>query len=166
MSKYPEKCHVAGCPCHEWSAKSPSESPETPEGDAGFLVPEAKNVSESEYGSGNGIPVTRTAFGFHLDTCGVCASVAEQFPDLELFDHQLCPEGRQLFRNPSQPVVTPRTFTEEWNSAPRWATRTTEIESAQYWFLRGGQAKEIELTGVINEDLKEIRRVAGERLQR
>lgn len=75
------------------------------------------------------------------------------------------PDQQAKQESASNSVIAP-TFTEEWESAPRWATRTTEIESAQYWFLRGGQAKEIELTGVINEDLKEIRRVAGERLQR
>lgn len=26
MTNYPEKCHINGCPCHDWSAKSPSET--------------------------------------------------------------------------------------------------------------------------------------------
>ena len=63
----------------------------------------------------------------------------------------------------SESLVVAPTFTEEWELAPRWATRTTEQIAAEYWFLRGGHAKEVELTGVINKDLREIRRVAGER---
>lgn len=115
-------------------------------------------------GSGISIPVTETAFGSHLRRCAVCATVAGQFPDLELFDHQLCPEGRQVFRNPTQ-IPTPD-FTREWGTAPRWATRTTEMEAAEWWLLRGIQIERSRALAVMNEDLREILRVGRERLTR
>lgn len=53
----------------------------------------------------------------------------------------------------AQPAeMTVPTFTEEWELAPRWATRTTEIESAEYWFLRGVRAGKAAATIAINSD--------------
>lgn len=111
------------CPCEMcvWAREtaankpeSPSESPETPEGDAGFLVPEAKNVPTG------------------LETPGMAISAP--------------------------------TFTEEWESAPRAMIRYVEQSIAEYWFLRGVRAGETGAVVTMNEDLREIRRVAGERL--
>lgn len=74
------------------------------------------------------------------------------------------PDQQAKQESASNGVIAP-TFTEEWELAPGWATRTTEIESAQYWFARGGHVKEVELTATMNQDLREIRRVVRERLQ-
>lgn len=48
----PVECGDPACPCHEWSAKSPSESPGMENHPAGFLVSKPKNASEGEYGAG------------------------------------------------------------------------------------------------------------------
>lgn len=48
----PVECSDPACPCHEWSAKSPSEASRLENQPAGFLESEPKNVSEGEYGSG------------------------------------------------------------------------------------------------------------------
>lgn len=39
-----------------------------------------------------------TTFIQHLATCGKCQRTAERFPDLALFDHQLCTAGVPLYR--------------------------------------------------------------------
>lgn len=57
-------------------------------------------------------------------------------------------------------------FEQEWNDAPRWATRLTEQEIAEYWFIRGQHAKEVELLVQENEDLRGLIRVIRERMGR
>lgn len=56
------------------------------------------------------------------------------------------------------------TFEQEWESAPRAMIRYVERSIAEYWFLRGIRAGEAGAMVTMNDDLKEIRRVAGERL--
>lgn len=58
------------------------------------------------------------------------------------------------------------TFEQEWRDAPKWAMRTTEEAAAQYWFIRGQHAKEVELLAGMNGDLREMIRVARERVER
>lgn len=62
-------------------------------------------------------------------------------------------------------VVVPPTFTEEWESAPRAMIRYVEQSIAEYWFLRGVRAGEAGAMVTMNEDLREIRRVAAERIE-
>ncbi len=52
------------------------------------------------------------------------------------------------------------TFTQEWQAAPKWATRTTEEATAEWWFIRGQHAKEVEMLVEMNGDLRELLRVA------
>lgn len=51
-------------------------------------------------------------------------------------------------------------FEHEWLQAPRWATRTTEHDSAEYWFLRGTIAEQLRQT---QEDNRIFRRMAEQR---
>lgn len=51
----PVGCGDPACPCREFSARTPSESPAATEGAAGFLESAAKNVPEGATGSGIGI---------------------------------------------------------------------------------------------------------------
>lgn len=51
-------------------------------------------------------------------------------------------------------------FEQEWESAPRWATRTTEHDSAEYWFLRGTIAEQLRQT---REDNRIFRQMAEQR---
>ena len=76
-----------------------------------------------------------------------------------------CHEAQQLEPSSSSSIAVP-TFEQEWQDAPRWATRTTEEAAAQWWFIRGQHAKEVELLAGINCDLKEMIRVARERIER
>ena len=55
-SKYPEICHVRGCPCHEWSAKLPSESPRMETQPAGFLASEPESGLERNSTQSSPIP--------------------------------------------------------------------------------------------------------------
>ena len=89
----PVECGDPACPCHEWSAKSPSESPGMENHPAGFLVSKPKNASEGEYGAGMTISA----------------------PD---FDH-------------------------EWEAAPRGMTNYVERSVAEYFYLRGLRAGEL-----------------------
>lgn len=67
----------------------------------------------------------------------------------------------------AQPTeITVPTFDQEWQDAPKWATRTTEEVSANYWFIRGQHAKEVELVTLLNLDLAAMVRVARERVIR
>lgn len=107
----PVECGDPACPCHEWSAKSPSESPEMENQPAGFLEPEPESGLEPILTQTSPIPAT---------------------PDFE----------------------------QEWAQAPRWATRTTEHDSAEYWFLRGTVAEQLRQT---REDNRIFRQMAERR---
>lgn len=75
-----------------------------------------------------------------------------------------CHEAQRLASSSSSIAVP--TFEQEWHNAPKWATRTTEEVSANYWFIRGQHAKEVELLAGMNGDLREMIRVARERVER
>lgn len=63
-------------------------------------------------------------------------------------------------------AISVPTFDQEWQDAPRWVARTTEEAIANYWFIRGQHAKEVELLAGMNGDLREMVRVARERVER
>lgn len=82
-------------------------------------------------------------------------------------------QGQKIDSSPSSgsgidlPAPTPTPdFTREWETAPRWATRTTERESAEWWLLRGRRLERQALLAAQNQDLQEILRVARERITR
>lgn len=180
MSKYPEKCHVAGCPCHEWSAKSPSETyyghPRLDTGQDKFLVPEAKNVLEGDSAQATAISApafeqewqdaphwTRNyveqgklrAVLFDVIDAGCTCESGEQHP-WELDDDPNDPEQTEDIVN-AQRVR----FVDEVMKRLQPNTQT-----ANYWFIRGQHAKEVELLAGMNVDLKEMIRVARERIRR
>lgn len=73
------------------------------------------------------------------------------------------PDQQAKQESASNGVIAP-TFTEEWELAPRTMTNYVESNIAEYWFLRGVRAGEAGAMVTMNQDLREIRRVAGERL--
>lgn len=67
----------------------------------------------------------------------------------------------------AQPAeITVPTFEQEWQDAPRWVTRYTEQQIAEWWYIRGQHAKEVELLAGMNCDLRGMIRVARERVER
>lgn len=74
------------------------------------------------------------------------------------------PDQQAKQESASNGVIAP-TFTEEWESAPRAMIRYVEQSIAEYWFLRGVRAGETGGMVTMNEDLREIRRVAAERIE-
>lgn len=62
-------------------------------------------------------------------------------------------------------TISVPTFDQEWQDAPRWVTRYTEQQVAEWWFIRGQHAKEVELLAGMNCDLREMIRVARERVE-
>lgn len=74
-------------------------------------------------------------------------------------------EGKLSVSSSESAVVVAPTFTEEWESAPRAMIRYVEQSIAEYWFLRGVRAGEAGAMMAMNEDLREIRRVAAERIE-
>lgn len=75
-----------------------------------------------------------------------------------------CHEAQRLASSSS--LIAVPTFEQEWQDAPRRTNRTTERESAEWWFIRGQYAKEVELVTLLNLDLAEMVRVARERVSR
>lgn len=162
------------CPCNEFNAKSPSETyyghPRLDTGSAGFLVPEAENVSSSLLAQNSPISVNGHLL-YTEQNCSIFHDNDKQCPVCEggLAVCRLCGEyeaGLDEQCRKAQPavIITIPTFEQEWQDAPKWATRTTEEISANYWFIRGQHAKEVELLAGMNCDLREMVRVARERI--
>jgi len=57
-------------------------------------------------------------------------------------------------------------FADEWELAPLSQTRYTERENAEFWFERGRLAERARMLLEQNEDMKEMLRVARERITR
>jgi hypothetical protein len=57
-------------------------------------------------------------------------------------------------------------FDDDWELAPLSMTRTTEAECARYWYEMGKRAERRELMMQENSDMKEMLRVARERITR
>lgn len=182
-NNYPEKCHVAGCPCGYFNTKQPSESSTTPERDAGFLVPEAKNVSAGLETPGMTISAPtfteewesapramrqegqlqrlRAALFDVMD--GGCTCGSEKKHPWELNDDTNDPEQTEDIVNAQRA----RFVDTVWLRLLELRQKTgaaTEQESAEYWFLRGVQAGRAEMVVTTNGDLREILRVTRERI--
>lgn len=57
-------------------------------------------------------------------------------------------------------------FNDDWELAPLCHTRYVERATAEYWYHVGRQSKERELLVLQNEDMREMLRVARERVIR
>jgi len=56
-------------------------------------------------------------------------------------------------------------FNDRWQHAPSWAKRTTEIESAQYWYQIGATDERGKMLSEQNADYAEMLRVGNERIR-
>lgn len=66
----------------------------------------------------------------------------------------------------SRAISAGSTFEHEWLFAPSGRKHRVEMEDALFWYTTGARAKEAELMEVFNSDLREILRVAKERVLR
>lgn len=73
-----------------------------------------------------------------------------------------CHEAQRLARV----ATTIPDFEYDWNHAPSGRRRRVEQEDALYWYVTGGRAKEAELLELFNGDLRELIRIANERVLR
>lgn len=73
----------------------------------------------------------------------------------------------RLSTTPNYPEVLADTpdFDSEWRIAPRTMTTYVEREIAELWFRRGGMVERERLLTTMNQDLKEMARLVGGRLQ-
>lgn len=60
---------------------------------------------------------------------------------------------------------SPSTFEHDWNHAPRSRRLRTEQEDALFWYTAGARAREAGLLELFNSDLREILRIAKERIE-
>lgn len=125
-------------------AKLPSDASGRENQGAGFPVPEAKNVSEGEYGAG-------------MTLCRDCQGEGRNCPYCHGLGRVETYEARQLRlkQSPSTAIPAPD-FDHEWNSAPRSMKNYVEREIAQYFYLcglRAGMRVEFENT---NQTLRSL----------
>lgn len=102
-----------------------------------------------------------------------------QIHDTELCDCEMCQfaqnasqansglfrveQGQKIDSSPasgSGMAIPAPSFEREWTQAPKWATRTTERESAEFWFLRGIITEQLRQT---QEDNYIFRQMAEQR---
>lgn len=143
----PVECGDPACPCHEWSAKSPSESPRVENQPAGFLVSEPESGLERKYAQSSPISARRDHVLYTEQDCQVFHSEDRQCPVCEggLAVCRNCKEYEAGLDNPCKPssnAPIPATpdFDHEWEAAPRGMTNYVERSIAEYWFLRGRRA--------------------------
>lgn len=183
---FSRECCLEGCPCHKWSAESPSEPPTTGEGDAGFLVPEAENVSQGEYGAGNSISasddtdywrrITQEANvrnGYGSPALRRTRSIlhhAEIVEEQKRREHRddcgvwiwpggACScAGQNMLDAVSahRTPITSLTFDDAWNNAPESIRRVTEIEAAELFYYAGRRDRETEMLREVNEVLSGV----------
>lgn len=153
-NKYPEKCHVAGCPCGYFSSKLPSESPAIGKGDAGFLVSEPENTLQ-----GDSVQSSPTAAPPRESTA--LRNTRSIVHHAEMVKNETAMRNlREALKDNDHAL-----FSDAWDFAPLDIRRVTEQACAEFFYELGRRDERRLLTEIANDHLREMARVARERLR-